>query len=67
LVDYIREVYLISIDFGLFIIRDAVVEIASLYKKDLVYKRLFQELIREVEDFAVNLILVITKNKEFGF
>jgi hypothetical protein len=67
LVDCIREVYSISTDFGSFVIRDAVVEIASLHKKDLVQKRPFQELIREVGDFAVDLVLVIAKNKEFGF
>ena len=66
-VDCIREVYSISTDFGSFVIRDAVVEIASLHKKDLVQKRPFQELIREVGDFAVDLMLVIAKDKEFGF
>lgn len=38
------------------------VKTVSLHKKDLVQKRPFQELIREVGDFAVDLVLVMAES-----
>lgn len=39
--------------------RRVVVEEAALHRKELVQKRLFQDLIRELGDFAVDLVLKI--------
>jgi hypothetical protein len=59
LVDCIREVYLTSTESGPPSIRKAVVKIASLHMKVLIQKWSFQELIREVGDFAVDLVLAM--------
>jgi len=61
-VDCIREVYLSSMDTDP-AMRKAVVRMVSLHQ-ELVQKRSFQELIREVGDFAVDLVLRITNYEE---
>jgi hypothetical protein len=57
LVDCIREVYSTSTESSLSDMRKAAVKTVCLHKKDLVQKRTFQELIREVGNFAVDLVL----------
>jgi hypothetical protein len=55
--DCIREVY--SISSNSTAVRKVIVDIVSSYNQELVQKRPSQELIREVGDFAVDLILKI--------
>ena len=55
----IREVYLTSNNTDLNAMRKTVIDVVASHKEDLVSKRPFQELIREVGDFAVDLILKI--------
>jgi len=62
LADCIRDVYLTSKDIDSDATRRAVVNTVSLYKQELVRKRPFQELIREVGDFAVDLVSVMAKS-----
>ena len=62
LVNCIREVYSTSTDVAA--VRKAVVKTVSSHKKDLVPKRPFQELIREVGDFAVDLVLAMADSRE---
>jgi hypothetical protein len=57
--DCIREVYSISSNSAA--IRKVIVDIVSSHNQELVQKRPFQELIREVGDFAVDLVLTIAK------
>ncbi|PVH71127.1 hypothetical protein DL98DRAFT_521243 [Cadophora sp. DSE1049] len=57
--DCIREVY--SISSNSTAIRKVIVDIVSSHKQELVQKRPFQEVIREVGDFAVELVLKIAK------
>ncbi|KAK8900789.1 hypothetical protein QC760_010553 [Botrytis cinerea] len=59
--DCIREVYTTSNDIDIKTIRNAVVSVVALHKKELVEKRSFQELIREIGDFAVDLVLRVTQ------
>jgi hypothetical protein len=60
--DCIREVYSTSEDADSTATRKAVVDAVSLHKQELVQKRPFQELIREVGDFAVDLILLVANS-----
>jgi len=55
--DCIREVY--SISGNASAIRKVIVDVVSLHKQELARKLPFQELIREVGDFAVDLILIM--------
>jgi hypothetical protein len=57
--DCIREVYATSEETQAAGTRRAVVEEAALHRKELVQKRLFRDLIRELGDFAVDLVLKI--------
>lgn len=61
--DCIREVYSTSTDIKPSAMRQAVVDTASLHRKDLVQKRSIQELIREVGDFAIDLISAILSDE----
>ena len=56
--DCIHEVY--STSTNLTTMRKVVVDVVSLHKQDLVRKRPFQELIRGLGDFAVDLVLKIS-------
>jgi hypothetical protein len=60
--DCIREVYSTSEDADSTATRKAVVDAVSSHKQELVQKRPFQELIREVGDFAVDLILMVVNS-----
>jgi hypothetical protein len=55
--DCIREVYSTSTNNESNTIRKSVVDVVTLHKRELVQKRSIQELIREVGDFAVDLVL----------
>lgn len=57
--DCIREVYLISMEVTA--IRKAVVDAVFSHRKALVQKRPFQEVVREVGDFAIDLVLKMTE------
>jgi hypothetical protein len=57
--DCIREVYSTSEEVQAPGTRRLVVEVAALHKKELAQKRLFQDLIRGLGDFAVDLLLKI--------
>jgi len=61
--DCIREVYLSSMDTDPIEIRKTVVDVVSSHR-ELVQKPAFQELIREVGDFAVDLVLQIAKSEK---
>jgi hypothetical protein len=61
--DCIREVYSASSDATA--IRKVLVDVVSLHKEELVRKRPFQELIREVGDFAVDLVLKLTISNDW--
>ncbi|KAM3064922.1 hypothetical protein ACMFMG_011250 [Clarireedia jacksonii] len=60
--DCIREVYSTSNDLDCNTIRKAVVDVVVLHRHELIRKKQFQELIREVGDFAVDLVLEITEH-----
>jgi hypothetical protein len=60
--DCIREVYLTTNNVDSKSIRNAVVHVVALHKEDLTHKRPFQDLIREVGDFAVDLVLKMAGN-----
>jgi hypothetical protein len=54
--DCIREVYLTSAEVQSPGTRRLAVEVAALHRKELVQKRLFQDLVRGLGDFAVDLL-----------
>lgn len=60
--DCIREVYSTTNSVDSNGIRIAVVNAVASHKEDLVQKGPFQDLIREVGDFAVDLVLKLAKN-----
>ena len=60
--DCIREVYSTSKDAVSAAVRKVVVDAVSSHKQELVHKRPFQELIRDVGDFAVDLVLIMTNS-----
>ncbi|RDL40791.1 Uncharacterized protein BP5553_00770 [Venustampulla echinocandica] len=60
-VDCIREVYSTSTGIGTAATRRVVVETASLQQNEFVQEPLFQDLVREVGDFAVDLISAMAK------
>lgn len=62
--DCIRDVYSTSKERDL--IRKAIVDAVSVHR-ELIQKRIFQELIREVGDFAVDLVLIIAGVKVEDF
>jgi hypothetical protein len=55
--DCIREVYSTSTNNEFNTIRKVVVNVVALHQSELAQKRSIQELIREVGDFAVDLVL----------
>ena len=57
--DCIREVYSTSEETQALGARRVVVEEAALHRKELIQKRLFQDLIREPGDFGIDLVLKI--------
>ena len=61
--DSIREVYSASNNTDSDSIRNIVVGAVASHKQDLLQKVPFQELIREVGDFAVDLVLRIAKGR----
>lgn len=61
--DCIREVYLTSMEATS--IRKAVVDAVFSHRKVLVQKRPFQEVVREVGDFAIDLVLKMTNSDVF--
>ncbi|KFY42048.1 hypothetical protein V494_02644 [Pseudogymnoascus sp. VKM F-4513 (FW-928)] len=61
--DCIREVYTISMEGSS--IRKAVVDAVFSHKKALVQKRAFQEVVREVGDFAIELVLKMTNSDAY--
>lgn len=60
--DCIRELYSSSLDMDPIVIRKAVVGMVFSHQ-ELIQKRPFQELIRKVGDFAVDLVLEITNSE----
>jgi hypothetical protein len=65
LADCIREVYSTTIDDAT--TRKALVKIVASHDKELVQKQQFKELIREVGDFAVDLVLLMAADSLAGF
>ncbi|KAG4427264.1 hypothetical protein IFR05_017253 [Cadophora sp. M221] len=59
--DCVREVYSTTNNFDSKGMRIAIVNAVASHKEELVHKRPFQDLIREVGDFAVDLVLKIAK------
>jgi hypothetical protein len=61
--DCIRELYLTSTEGSP--IRKIVVDTVFSHRKELVQKRPFQEVIREVGDFAIDLVLKMTNSDAY--
>lgn len=60
--DCIREVYLTTNDVDSKSTRNSVVSAVALHNEGLIHKGPFQDLIREVGDFAVDLVLKMAEN-----
>ena len=61
----VREIYISDNETSS--LRSAIVETAVVHSRDLSQTTLFQNVIRDVDDFAVDVLKVLAKNAKFPY